>query len=244
LNIEMKHMKKPPARRSVAFVLLIAASLAGCATSKQPGGPAPEKDISRIVKLADGTTCVEPAGLSESRQKPGAAELRTWLASNLGAEETLSKAQALNLQADEAEAVYFDACRAYSNGALSRQDFDKVGTVYFGLRRQYLAQGVKQWLDKKDGIAEAGKLCLVMRPGTDPDRRSFTRVVPAESSVNDCAQLAIANGSTEIQLGCTQGQWQDRWAKRPIALGNAGARLQQLTAKGTPHAPDPDCGWD
>ena len=238
------HLKEPPARGAVALALLIAASLAGCAMSKQAGGPAPENDISRTVKLADGTTCVEPAGLAESRQKAGAAELRTWLASDLRAEDILTKAHAQKLQADEAEAVYFDACRAYAKGALSRQDFAKVGAVYFGLRRQYFAQGVQQWLDKKDGIAEAGKLCLVMRPDTDPDHRSFTRLVPADSSVDDCAQLALANGSSEILLGCTQGHWEDRWAKRPIALGNAGARLKQLTAKGTPHAPDPDCGWD
>ena len=235
-------MNKSMARGSIA--LLIVTLLAGCAAFNKSGGPAAEKDISRVVTLADGTTCIEPAGLAESRQKPGAIELRTWLESNLSAEETLNKVPALKLQADESEAVYFDSCRAYSHGALTRQDFDKVRTVYFALRKQYFAQGIKEWLDKKDGIAEPGKLCLVVRPGTDPDRRSFTRVVPAESSVNDCAQLALSNGSAEILLGCTNGHWEDRWAKTPIALGAAGARLNQLTAKGTPHAPDPDCGWN
>jgi len=237
-------MKKPAARASIAFAFLILVSLAGCTALKKSGEPRAEEDINRVVTLADGTTCVEPAGLAESRQKPGAIELQTGLASNLTAEEILTKAKALKLQADEAEAVYFDSCRAYSNAALPRQDFEKGRTVYYGLRRLFFAQGVKEWQEKKDGIADPGKLCLVILPGTDPDHRSFTRVVPADSSVIDCAQLALANGSAEILLGCTKGHWEDRWAKTPLTLGNGGTRLKQSTVKGTPHAPDPDCGWN
>ena len=224
--------------------LLVVALAAGCATPKKATEPRIEKDVSRVIKLADGTTCVEPAGLAETRQAPGAVQLKELIASDAKADEVLTKARELKLRREEAEAVYFDACRAYSNAALKKDAFDKDRTVYLGLRQQLFAQGVKEWRDKKEGIADPGKLCLVSLPDTDPDHRSFTRVVPADSTVNDCAQLAVTNGSGEILLGCTRGHWQNTWAKRPVAVGPAGAKTRDLSVKGTASAPDPDCGWN
>ena len=224
--------------------LLVVALAAGCATPKKATEPRDEKDVSRVIKLADGTTCVEPAGLAETRQAPGAVQLKELIASDAKADEVLTKARELKLRREEAEAVYFDACRAYSNAAIKKDAFDKDRTVYLGLRQQLFAQGVKEWRDKKEGIADPGKLCLVSLPDTDPDHRSFTRVVPADSTVNDCAQLAVTNGSGEILLGCTKGHWQNTWAKRPVAVGPAGAKTRDLSVKGTASAPDPDCGWN
>ena len=223
--------------------LLIAALLSGCAGPKKMPQSEVEKDISRVVTLADGTTCVEPAGLAESRQMPGAAALRELLESDANAEETLTKARALKLKPDEAEAVYFDACRAYSNAAIPKEAFEKNRRIYLGLRQQFVAQGIKDWQDKKEGIGDPGKLCLVMLPDVDPDHRSFTRVIPPDSTVNDCAQLAVMNGSTEFLLGCTKGHWENTWASTPISLEQS-KKKRQLTAKGTRYAPDPDCGWD
>ena len=224
--------------------LLVVALAAGCATPKKATEPRIEKDVSRVIKLADGTTCVEPAGLAAIRQAPGAVQLKELIESDAKADEVLTKARELKLKLEEAEAVYFDACRAYSNAAIKKEAFDKDRAVYLGLRQQFFAQGVKQWRDKKDGIADPGKLCLVRLPDTDPDHRSFTRVVPADSTVNDCAQLAVTNGSGELLLGCTGGHWQNRWAKRPIAVGPAGAKTRELSVKGTASAPAPDCGWN
>ena len=224
--------------------LLVVALAAGCATPIKATEPRDEKDVSRVIKLADGTTCVEPAGLAETRQAPGAVQLKELIASDAKADEVLTKARELKLRREEAEAVYFDACRAYSNAALKKDAFDKDRTVYLGLRQQLFAQGVKEWRDKKEGIADPGKLCLVSLPDTDPDHRSFTRVVPADSTVNDCAQLAVTNGSGEILLGCTRGHWQNTWAKRPVAVGPAGAKSRNLSVTGTASAPDPDCGWN
>jgi hypothetical protein len=212
--------------------------------AKKPAEPVVEKDMSRVFKLGDGTICVEPAGLGETRQAAGAVQLRELLESGANADEVLTKAGALKLTPEEVEAVYFDACRAYSNAAITKEAFEKDRAVYLGLRQQFFAQGVKEWQDKKEGIADPGKLCLVALPDTDPDHRSFTRVVPADATVNDCAQLAAANGSGEILLGCTKGHWQNTWAKRPIALGLSLAKARDLTAKGTAYAPDPDCGWN
>jgi hypothetical protein len=225
-------------------VLLLAVVVAGCATSKSAGQPVVEKDVSRVIKLRDGTTCVEPAGLAETRQSPGAVQLRELFESDAKADDSLTKAKELKLKYGEVEAVYFDACRAYSNAAIKKEAFEKDRKIYLALRQQFVEQGVKQWLDKKDGIAESGKLCLVTLPNTDPDNRSFTRVVPMESTANDCAQLASKNGSKEILLGCTKGHWDDVWAKKPIAVGRTGAKTRNRSVKGTSYAPDPDCGWN
>jgi hypothetical protein len=212
--------------------------------SKKAAEPAGEKDISRVIKLSDGTTCVEPAGLTETRQAPGAVQLKELFESDVNADDALTKARELKLKREEVEAVYFDACRAYSNAAIGKEAFEKDRTVYLGLRRQLFAQAVKEWQDKKEGIADPGKLCLVILADTDPDHRSFTRVVPADATVSDCAQLAATSGSGEILLGCTQGHWQNTWAKKPIAIGPTGSRTRELTAKGAAYAPDPDCGWN
>jgi hypothetical protein len=221
--------------------MLVLALSAGCATPRKAAQPVIEKDVSRIVKLADGTTCEEPAGLGEARETDAAIALRALLLSTASTEDALARAAAIKLGRADVEAVHFDACRAYSNGLLTRADFEQERKVYLGLRQQLLMREVKAWQDKKEGIAEAGKLCLVSLPGTDPDHRSFTRVVPADTTVGDCAGLATANGASEILLGCTEGHWKNTWAKRPIPVNpKTGGR----PVRGSAFAPEPDCGWN
>ena len=226
------------------LAVAVAVAVASCATPKKAGQPVVEKDVSRVIKLRDGSTCVEPAGLAETRQSPGAVQLKELFESNMKADEALTKAKEFKLKYGEVEAVYFDACRAYSNAAIKKEAFERDRKIYLALRQQLVAQGVKQWLDKKDGIADPGKLCLVTLPDTDPDHRSFTYVVPMESTVNDCAQLASNNGSKEILLGCTKGHWDDVWAKKPIAVSPKGANSRNRSVTGSSYAPDPDCGWN
>ena len=211
---------------------------------KKAAGRVVEKDISRIIKLGDGTICIEPAGLAETRQAPVAMQLKELFESDAKADEALTKVKEFKFTREEVEAVYFDTCRAYSNAEITKEAFEKDRNIYLGLRQQLFAQGVKEWQDKKDGIADPGKLCLVTRPDTDSDNRSFTRVVPLDSTVDDCARLAAKSGGSEILLGCTKGHWENVWAKSPIAIGATGAKTRDLSVRGTPHAPDPDCGWN
>src|SRR5579859_349445 len=184
---------------------------AGCAGPKKTAELVIEKDVSRFITLKDGTTCMEPAGLAQTRQTPGAVKLKDLFDSEDPAEEVRTKARELKPTPEEVEAVYFDACRAYSNLEIPKWAFERDKILYRDLHQQLFAQGVKEWQDKKNGIADAGKLCLVSLPDTDPEHRSFTRVVPADSSVYDCAQLAVASGSGEILLGCTKGHWDNTW---------------------------------
>ena len=229
---------------SACTALALAALVSGCAITKKAAGPVIEKDVSRIIKLSDGTTCIEPARLAETRQSPAALQLKELFESDAKPDEAMTQAKEIKYTHEEMEAVYFDACRAYANAEITKAAFDKDRNMYFGLRQQLFAQSVKAWQDKKDGIADSGKLCLVTRPDTDPDNRSFTRVVPEESTVDDCARLAAKSGGGEILLGCTKGHWENSWAKRPIAIGPAGAKTRDLSVRGTPYAPDPDCGWN
>ena len=228
-------------RTTVIAALLLPVLISACAVPKKSAEPVIEKDVSRTVILADGTTCVEPAGIAATRQGTGAIRLKELLESDAKPEDVLAKAGELKLKPEEAEAVYFDACRAFYSAEIKKDVFEKDRAVYAGLRKQFVAQGVKDWQEKKEGIADAGKLCLVSLPDTDPDHRSFTRVIPIDATVNDCAQLAAKNGSGEILLGCTKGHWQNTWAKRPIALN---AKTRNLSVRGTASAPDPDCGWN
>lgn len=223
--------------------LVLAALVSGCALQKK-AGPVIEKDVSRIIKLGDGTTCIEPAGLAETRQSPAALQLKELFGSDAKPGEAMTKAKEIKYAHEELEAVYFDTCRAYANAEITKAEFDKDRNMYFGLRQQLFAQSVKAWQDKKDGIADSGKLCLVTRPDTDPDNRSFTRVVPEESTVGDCARLAAKSGGDAILLGCTKGHWDNSWAKRAIAIDSAGAKTRDLSVRGTPYGPDPDCGWN
>ncbi len=230
---------KPRIAAGIACMLLVLG--AGCAqTAKKTAGPAIEKDVLRVVKLPDGTTCTEPAGLGESRQTENATKLKALIESGAKTDEVLKSAQEFKPKGDEIEAVYFDACRAYSKSEMKKDAFERNRTVYLDLRQQFLTQRMKKWQEKTDGIADAGKLCLVALPDTDPDHRSFTRVMPPDTTVADCAQLAIANGSAEILLGCTKGNWENLWAKNSIAVARAGAGVSDL-ARG--RAPDPNCGW-
>ncbi|MEO8163767.1 MAG: hypothetical protein ABI619_00090 [Betaproteobacteria bacterium] len=236
-------MNKTTKRPRTAAMLLAIACVAGCATPSKAPDLEAEKDISRVITLADGTTCVEPAGLAQSRQLPGAVQLKSLVDSDTNIDEALTKAKAMPLKVDEAEAVYFDACREYANAGIQKPAFDRYKTVYVALRQQLVTQGIKQWQEKKEGIADPGKLCLVRLADTDPDHRSFTRVVPEETTVNDCARLAVQNGSGEILLGCTKGHWENTWAKKPISVDPTERKPLALTAKGTDRAPEPDCGW-
>jgi hypothetical protein len=229
---------------SVCTALAIAALVPGCAMPKKAAGPVVEKDINRVIKLGDGTTCIEPAGLAETRQSPIAMQLKELFESDAKADEALTKVKEFKFTREEVEAVYFDACRTYSNAEITKEAFEKDRNIYLGLRQQLFAQDVKEWQEKKDGIADPGKLCLVTRPDTDPDNRSFTRVVPVDSTVDDCAHLAAKSGGSEILLGCTKGHWDNTWAKKPIAIRPTGTKTKDLTAKGTAYAPDPDCGWN
>lgn len=143
----------------------------------------------------------------------------------------------------EIEAAYFQLCRAYKSNAVNKAEFERQRANYLEMRQGLLQRGIRDWLQREGGIREAGKLCMVVHATETSTARSFTRRVPPETSVDDCAVFAAKAGAGEILLGCTEGQWQNRWAKRAVAVGPIGTRNRGLVVRDTPSAPDPNCGW-
>jgi hypothetical protein len=229
--------------RPLATALTMVLFLAGCASKPATApGPVIEPDVGRIIKLPDGSTCTEPFNLAQDRDLPGALQVKELFDSAAAPEEVLKQAQQVKVTDAEVEAAWFDVCRAYFKGELQKPVFDKNRGIYLELRQSLLAQGIKAWVDKKDGIKDPGKLCMVVFDNLE-NLKNFVRKVPETTTVDDCALFAIRAQATEVLLGCTEGSWKNHWAKGRIPGGPLGARKRGLEVRDTPLAPDPNCGW-
>ena len=241
-------MQKPLRGRVVRVLWagLVAGIVAGggCATPKgdQPGMVV-EKDVARVLKLPDGSSCTEPPGLSALLEAPGGQLASRLLATGGKVEEALAKEKDARFSNDELEAAWFNACRAYLNGEMKKDVFEPQRANYLALRQVRLAEGIRDWVNRKEGIREAGKLCMVVFGGEVESARNSTRWVPPETTVDDCALFATRAGGGDVLLGCTEGQWKNHWAKRTVAAGALGTRSRGQLVRDTPAAPEPNCGW-
>jgi hypothetical protein len=222
----------------------VAAGLvAGCGGNQAAKpGPVIEKDVAAVIKLPDGSTCTEPPGLAALLEAPGGQLARKLMAEEGKLEDAFAKEKDAKIGNDEIEAAWFDVCRAYRNDEIKKAELERQRNNYLTLRQVQLTQGVKAWAARKDGIKEAGKLCMVVYGESDSARNS-TRWVPPETTVDDCALLATRAGAGEVLLGCTEGQWKNNWAKRTVTAGPLGAKSRGQRVRDTPTAPDPNCGW-
>jgi hypothetical protein len=221
----------------------MAALVGGCAAPKtsQPGVVI-EADVARVIKLPDGSTCTEPSNLSALLAAPGGQLARRLMTTEEKLEDAIAKEKEGRFSNDEIEAAYFDLCRAYSREEIKKDAFARVRANYLSLRQVQLNQGIRDWTSRKDGIKEAGKLCMVVF-GDTGNSRNYTRWVPPETTADDCAVFSSRAGGSEVLLGCTEGQWKNRWAKKPVAATATGARSRGLVVRDTPSAPEPNCGW-
>jgi hypothetical protein len=230
----------------VSLAVFMAAIVAGCGgvagTAGQPGFKV-EDDVGRIIKLPDGSTCTEPANMGESRELPGAVQVRELFASEAKPEETIEQAKKLKVTDAEIEAAFFDVCRAYSRGEIKKDVFEKDRRIHLELRQSLLVQGIKAWVDKKDGINDAGKLCMSVFESDTSNSKNLSRWVPETTTVDDCALLANRAGAGDVLLGCTEGQWKNKWAKKTVGTGPAGAKGRNVMVRDTSAAPEPNCGW-
>jgi len=224
---------------------MVLAGCGGAATNKaeKQAGVNIEEDVGRIIKLPDGGTCTEPANMGEARQLPGAVQVKALFDSEARVEETLEAAKKLKPTDTEVEAAYFDVCRAYSKGELTKDVFAKDRKIYTELRQQLLTQGIKAWADKKDGIKDPGKICMSVFGGDTADAKNTTRWVPETTTVDDCALFAVRAGASHVLLGCTEGQWKNHWAKKTVAAGPTGTKGRNVVVRDTSAAPEPNCGW-
>ncbi|HEX7810653.1 MAG TPA: hypothetical protein VF460_01995 [Burkholderiales bacterium] len=219
--------------------------MAGCSAqkAKEPAGIKIEEDVGRIITLPDGSTCTEPANMGEARQLPGALQVKELFASEARPEETLEAAKKLKVTDTEVEAAFFDVCRAYSKGEIKKEVFEKDRRIHLELRQALLAGGIKAWTDKKDGIKDPGKLCMVVFAGDTASSLNTTRWVPETTTVSDCALLAHKAGGSDVLLGCTEGEWKNHWARKTVAAGDLGTKSRNVVVRDTASAPEPNCGW-
>lgn len=225
-----------------ALFAVFVGGCAGSATQKQAGVNI-EEDVGRIVKLPDGSTCTEPVELSASREAPGGQLATKLLASEEKVDDALAKEADAKLDDAGIEAAYFDVCRAYSKNEIKKDAFEKLRRNYLDLRQALLAQGIKAWIDKKDGIKDPGKLCMAVFGGDPSGAKNFTRQVPDTTSVDDCALYATRAGAGDVLLGCTEGQWKNHWARKTVAAGPLGMKSRGQIVRDTQAAPEPNCGW-
>lgn len=202
-----------------------------------------EEDVGRVIKLPDGSTCTEPANMGEARQLPGALQVKELFASEAKVEETLEQAKKVKVTDTEVEAAFFDACRAYSKGEIKKDVYEKDRRIHLELRQSLLAQGIKAWVDKKDGIKDPGKLCMLVFGADTASARNLSRWVPETTTVDDCALLAHNTGGGDVLLGCTEGQWKNHWAKKTVGAGPLGSKSRGQMVRDTAAAPEPNCGW-
>jgi hypothetical protein len=231
-------------RGGIACVLF-AVVLAGCGGAKvgKQAGVNIEEDVGRIIKLPDGSTCSEPANMGEARELPGALQVKELFASEAKVEETLELAKKAKVTDTEVEAAFFDVCRAYSKGEIKKDVFEKDRSIYLELRQSLLTQGIKAWLDKKDGIKDAGKVCMLVFAADTVNSKNTSRWVPETTTVDDCALYAHKTGAGDVLLGCTEGQWKNHWAKKTVGTGPLGAKGRGQLVRDTNAAPEPNCGW-
>ena len=219
-------------------------ALAGCAGQKAKGPePVIEKDVARVIKLSDGSTCTEPPSMDAARQLPGALQAKELFDSAEPPEVVLGQAKKVKVTDQEIEAAWFDVCKAYSKGEIKKDVFEKDRKIYLELRQALIAQSIKDWVARKDGVKEAGKLCMSVFAGDPSSPTNTTRFLPQTASVDDCALLAQRAGAADVLLGCTEGQWLNHWAKRTVPTGPLGMRSRGQLVRDTASAPDPNCGW-
>jgi hypothetical protein len=223
---------------SLCLVVLL---MGGCA-GKQPRAPQPP-DAGRVVVLEDGSRCTKPLEFEALRATEGAKRLQQMFDSEGKYEDLSPKIKDLIFGYGEIDAVFFESCKASQGKTFPKPLFERNRNLYLDARQKLLAEGIGAWLSK-GSLGEAGKLCLFGFEDEAGDPRNFTRLVPGDTSVDDCARMSAKLGGNYVLLGCTQGKWENRWAEKAIKLGPWGAKDRRLAVSESHHVPKTNCAWN
>ncbi len=215
--------------------------IGGC-TANKPRGPQPP-DAGRVVVLEDGSRCTQPSEVVALRSTEGAMRLRELFGSEGKYEELSTRIKDLKFGYGEIDAVFFEACKASQGKVLLKPFFERNRRLYLDARQKLLAEGIGVWLSK-GSLGDAGKLCLFGFDDEAGDARNFTRLVPGDTSVDDCAQMSAKLGGNYVLLGCTMGKWENRWAEKSIKVGTWGANDRRLVLSESRHVPKNNCAWN
>ena len=229
------HSMKP----ALTFIVLaLCAAVHGCGSRiiKADGNAPP------VYRMDDGGLCKAPTGYPDILEAPGTRQVRALFLASTPPLVTVEGVSDLPSMVELDAALYL-SCGEYATVELSKHVFRGQRRIYQELRIRNLARGVQNWLDDPEGFATPGKVCLFLFEGDDPDRRNATRLVPQQTSADDCAFYVYTNGGTHVRLGCSAGRWKMHWAPQRILVGPNGWANRRDSLAGTRYVPDPDCGW-
>ncbi len=222
----------------VLSALILFAFVAGCG----PRVIKTDNDAAPAYRLDDGSLCEAPQGYPDILHAPGTLQVRVLFLSSTSPAVTAESVTDLPSR-EEIDAALYLSCGEFAAGKLSTDVFTRQRRIYQELRLRHLERGIQRWLNNPQGFESSGKVCHFMFSGGSPDTRDVTRLVPQETSVDDCALRVRSKGGTHVLLGCSAGQWKLRWARQPILAGANGWDNRRDPIAGTRYVPDPDCGW-
>jgi hypothetical protein len=218
-------------------VLALCVTAAACSTRVIHSDDGPP-----VYRLYDGGACVAPAGYADIINGDGARQVRALFRSSSPPADIVASISDLP-ERDEIETAFYESCGEYANGELSADELERQRRIYHALRLEHLVRGVQRWREDPQGYGKPGKICHLLFNHDRPDRRNLTRVVPEQTSVDDCALYVHENGGTHVRLGCTEGRWDIRWAAQPLRVGAAGWINRRQAPAGTRYVPEPNCDW-
>lgn len=222
----------------IVFAGMLSAALAACGmrTIKLDDNGLP------VYRLADGSLCKAPPNFAEIVNAPPTQQMRLLFLSSAPPAEVAAGIVDLPPRPN-IDAAFYVSCAQYAGGELSKDEFSRQRRIWQEFRQAHLTRGIREWRDDPEGYVEAGKIChFIFRHGL-PDERDVTRLVPAETSVDDCAIFVNRNGGAHVLLGCSNGRWDTEWAQAPLLAGPDGWAVRDRSAVGTHYVPDPNCGW-
>jgi hypothetical protein len=225
--------------KSSGFVagLLLWAAMGGCASHVVSSDEALP-----VYHFSDVGLCRPPAGLAQLEASAGTRQLRALFLSSSTPEQTAATLDELPGH-DELDAALYLSCVEFASGELSREALLQRLRLYQVLRLEHMQRGIARWLEEPEGYAAPGKLCHFIFNGDEPDARNLTRMVPAQTSADDCALHVFRLGGTHVLLGCGSGRWRAQWAKQPLLAGENGWVNRRYSPAGTRYVPEPNCGW-
>jgi hypothetical protein len=222
----------------IFFVLALCAAVYGCGSRiiKADGNGPP------VYRMDDGSLCKAPAGYPDILEASGTRQVRALFLASTPPKVTAAEVTDLP-SLEELDAALYLSCGEYAARELSTNVFRGQRRIYRELRLRHLDRGIQSWLEDPDGFAMTGKVCLFLFNGDAPDPRNEPRLVPPETTADDCAFYVSSNGGTHVQLGCSEGRWNVRWARQRMLAGPDGWVNRRDPLAGSQYVPDPDCGW-
>lgn len=203
----------------------------------------PTGDGLPVYLIFDGSRCAAPEGFADVADAPSTRQVRSLFQESAPPADVVARVSELPSH-QYLDAAFYLSCGEYARGEISKAELSRQRRIYQALRLEHLELGIRQWRENPEGFESPGKVCHFIHDHGAPDVRDVTRVVPAETSVDDCAMYVSRNGGTHVLLGCSEGRWDNNWAQRRLLASPDGWANRRSSAAGTRFVPEPNCNWN